>query len=186
MEKQINKKIEQHQLNFKKDIKEWFTSRNLIINSSSTTNNEDYTSEFLKYIYDYANFNINENDLKKRKRIKNVVPQYDLCIAKRANGEQCTRRKKNDSENEETSQYCGTHIKGTPHGLIDVDLNKDQKTISKVEVWVKDIKGINYYIDNNNNVYSHEDVISNKTNPAIIAKWVKNDDNVYSIPQFEI
>lgn len=186
MEKQINKKIEQHQLNFKKDIKEWFTSRNLIINSSSITNNEDYTSEFLKYIYDYANFNINENDLKKRKRIKNVVPQYDLCIAKRANGEQCTRRKKNDSENEETSQYCGTHIKGTPHGLIDVDLNKDQKTISKVEVWVKDIKGINYYIDNNNNVYSHEDVISNKTNPAIIAKWVKNDDNVYSIPQFEI
>lgn len=187
MEKQINKKLEQHQVTFKNDIKEWFTEKKVTIVSGSTNTGDDYTSEFLKYIYDYANLHINENDLKKRKRIKNIVPQYDLCIAKRANGEQCTRRKKNDEENNaEPSQYCGTHIKGTPHGIIDIELNKDQKIVSKVEVWVKDIKGINYYIDNNNNVYSHSDVISNKTNPAIIAKWVKNDENVYSIPQFEV
>ena len=40
------------------------------------------------------------------------VPSSERCMAKRANGEQCTRRKKQDS------CYCGTHTKGTPHGTV--------------------------------------------------------------------
>ena len=35
-----------------------------------------------------------KDDLQKRKRIKNIVPSNDRCIALRANLEQCTRRKK--------------------------------------------------------------------------------------------
>ena len=46
-------------------------------------------------------------DIKNKK-----VPSSEKCNAKRANGTQCTRRKKQDS------CYCGTHIKGTPHGTI--------------------------------------------------------------------
>ena len=80
---------------------------------------------------------------------------------------------------------CGTHVKGTPHGTIENEVNV-QKPNTKVEVWVKDIKGINYYIDAQNNVYKPEDILSNKLNPAIIAKWVKVTDDVYSIPQFGI
>ena len=57
----------------------------------------------------------NKEDFIKRKRIKNIVPNYERCIAKRANGEQCTRRNKNGE------QFCGTHIKGTPHGIIDIN-----------------------------------------------------------------
>jgi hypothetical protein len=35
------------------------------------------------------------------------------------------------------------------------------------------------------NVYQAEDIVSNKTNPKIIAKYIKNGD-AYSIPSFGI
>ena len=40
-------------------------------------------------------------------------------------------------------------------------------------------------IDDVNNVYSHEDVISDRINPKIIAKYVKTGDS-YSIPEYNI
>ena len=46
-----------------------------------------------------------------------------------------------------------------------------------------------YYIDNNNNVYDSEEVMKNKINPKIIAKYEKNiidGEPVYSIPSFNI
>ncbi len=57
---------------------------------------------------------------------------------------------------------------------------------TKIEVWVQEIKGIHYFIDQNNNVYQTEDIISNKSNPDIIAKWVLNDNSDYSIEEFYI
>lgn len=191
MEKQINQKLEQHQVQFKADIKEWLSAHNVSVidNKDKTTL---LTGEFLQFIYDYNNMQINENDLKKRKRIKNVVPQFELCIAKRANGEQCTRRKKaleegsdQTSGKEAATHFCGTHIKGIPHGVVSSDV-EIPKPNTKVEVWVKDIKGINYYIDSNHNVYKPEDILTNKINPSIIAKWTKLSEDVYSIPQFGI
>ena len=114
----------------------------------------------------------------KRKRVKNVVPFCDRCCAKRANGEQCTRRKKEEDE------YCGTHMKGTPHGVVDLQDDNKQAT-QKIEVWAQDIQGIVYYIDKNMNVYQAEDIVSNKSNPKIIAKYVKNGE-FYTIPEFGI
>ena len=185
MEKQITQKIEQYQLAFKNDIKSWLTENN--VNLVDRKNSAILNSEFLQFIYDYVSVDITEGDFKKRKRIKNVVPQFELCIAKRANGEQCTRRKKTDGEvaTDENPNFCGTHVKGTPHGVVSTDFEMP-KLNTKVEVWVKDIKGINYYIDNNHNVYKPEDILTNKMNPSVIAKWVKITDDVYSIPQFGI
>jgi hypothetical protein len=54
-----------------------------------------------------------------------------------------------------------------------------------VEVWAQDIQGIVYYIDKSNNVYQAEDIVSNKINPKIIAKYLKNGEH-YSIPEFNI
>jgi hypothetical protein len=142
----------------------------------------------MQFVFDHVGVKLGEEDFKKRKRIKNSVPQFELCIAKRANGEQCTRRRKIDEEaKEENIQFCGTHVKGTPHGVVTAEQdNPAVKPNKKVEVWVKDIKGINYYIDAQHNVYKPEDIISNKVHPAIIAKWVKVTDDIYSIPQFGI
>ena len=40
-------------------------------------------------------------------------------------------------------------------------------------------------IDEENNVYNTEDVIANKENPRVIAKWVKDEADNYSIPEFD-
>jgi len=179
METKINNKLEKHQLLFKQSIKEWIQTHNATVNCDEQEIS-DKTSEFLQFIFDYNNMSIKKEDLQKRTRTKNAVPHCDLCIAKIANGIQCTRRKQSND-----AQFCGTHIKGQPYGIETKVDNTVQQT-KKVEIWVQEIKGINYYIDNTNNVYKPEDIISNTANPAVIAKWALNDAGTYVIPAFGI
>jgi hypothetical protein len=75
-------------------------------------------------------------------------------------------------------------MKGTPHGVVDEQEENVPQT-QKIEVWAQDIQGIIYYIDKTGNVYQAEDIISNKVNPKIIAKYVKNGEQI-SIPEFGI
>jgi hypothetical protein len=138
----------------------------------------EQVNQLLQYIYDHDRLSFNKEDFQKRKRVKNFVPIFDRCCAKRANNEQCTRRRKDESE------YCGTHLKGTPHGIVDAH-NEPKNTTQKIEVYAQDIKGIIYYIDKTNNVYQAEDIISNKINPKIIAKYLKEGEK-FSIPEFNI
>jgi hypothetical protein len=159
MEKKLTKKVESYITSFKDNIREKAIQLDMIEN--------DKASQLLQYVFDYERFVFTKEDFMKRKRVKNFVPIFDRCCAKRATNEQCTRRKK------EGSEYCGTHMKGTPHGVID-NQNEVKINTQKVEVWAQDIQGIIYYIDNCNNVYQAEDIVINKTNPKIIAKYVKN------------
>tara|TARA_Y100000741_G_C18219537_1_gene545238 strand:- start:510 stop:1052 length:543 start_codon:yes stop_codon:yes gene_type:complete len=122
--------------------------------------------EIIKCVNGIKPVSISKEDFLKRKRTKNSVVLSDRCCACRANGEQCSRRKKDNSN------YCGTHIKGIPHGVIK---QEDSKTNRKKEVWCEDIGGIYQYIDNDLNVYKHEDVMNNLINPAIIGKCIKNE-----------
>jgi len=138
---------------------------------------QDKLAELFQYVYDYDRINLEKNDFIKRKRVKNSIPESNRCVAKRANGEQCTRRRKDDCE------FCGTHHKGTPHGLFQTD----DDTISSnnkqtVEVFAEEINGIVYYMDHNKNVYKTEDIMSGKENPTVVAKWVKIG-NIYTIPE---
>jgi len=171
MEKRINKKLESYITMFKDNIRDKAASLGI---------KNEQMNHLLQYIYDYDRLNFGKDDFIKRKRVKNVVPFFDRCCAKRANGEQCTRRRKNIED-----EYCGTHMKGIPHGIVDNKTENAEKTTQKVEVWAQDIQGIIYYIDKNMNVYQAEDIVNNKTNPNVIAKYVKNGDH-YSIPEFSI
>jgi hypothetical protein len=170
MERRLNKKIEGYLSEFKDNIKEKSIQLELHKN--------DKSNQLIQYIYDYDRLCFGKEDFAKRKRVKNVVPFFDRCCAKRANEEQCTRRKK------EGSEYCGTHMKGSPHGIIDAQ-PENKTTIQKIEVWAQDIQGIIYYIDKMGNVYQAEDIVVNKTNPKIIAKYLKIGDT-YSIPEFNL
>lgn len=170
MEKRLNKKLELYITTFKDSIREKATQLGL--------NNDSKSTQLLQYIYDYDRLSFGKEDFQKRKRVKNFVPIYDRCCAKRASDEQCTRRRKDGSE------YCGTHMKGTPHGIMDAQ-EEAKVTTQKVEVWAQDIKGIVYYIDKSNNVYDTSDIIKNQVNPKIIAKYNKNGEN-YSIPELNI
>jgi hypothetical protein len=170
MEKRLNKKAESYITSFKDGIREKVTQMGMT--------KDQQVNQLLQYIYDYDRLSFNKEDFQKRKRVKNFVPIFDRCCAKRASNEQCTRRKK------EGCEYCGTHLKGTPHGIIDTQ-NEPKNNTQKIEVCAQDIQGIVYYIDKNGNVYQAEDIIGNKINPKIIAKYLKNGE-IYSIPEFNI
>ena len=168
MEKRINKKIESYISELKDNIKDKITQMGL-------TKNEDM-NKLLQFIFDYERLELKKEDFMKRKRVKNSVNLFDRCCAKRANGEQCTRRRKDENE------YCGTHLKGTPHGIVS-QFEENKTNTQKIEVWAQDIQGIIYYIDNKFNVYQTEEILVNKLNPKIIAKYVKNGET-FSIPAF--
>ena len=170
MERRLNKKLEAYIASFKDNIRDKATQMEMT--------KDEKVNQLLQYVYDYDRLTFLKEDFQKRKRVKNFVPIYDRCCAKRASNEQCTRRKK------EGSEYCGTHLKGTPHGIVDTQ-NEQKNTTHKVEVYAQDIQGIVYYIDKNSNVYQAEDIAMNKVNPKIIAKYVKIGE-IYSIPEFNI
>lgn len=158
MDKVINKRIKSFVTDFKSHIKK-------ITLSTFPDEDETKINEFLQEIYNYECLTLTKEDISKRKRIKNAIPGCNRCIAKRANGEQCTRKQK------EGYEYCGTHVKGIPHGIIS---NKEDVLngieLVRAEVVAKDIHGIVYYIDQYNNVYKTEDILNEKKNPEVIAK----------------
>jgi hypothetical protein len=158
MEGRINKLIETYVCDFKKDIKNKCSELNIIQNNS--------IQELLTYIYDYNRLTVDKTDCSKRRRLKNSVPTYNRCCAIRAiDNTQCTRRRK------EGSQFCGTHSKGTPNGIVTE--NNNEKSVEKIEIFGQEINGIYYYIDKNNNVYSMEDIMKNSKTPRVIAKCEK-------------
>ena len=180
MERRINARLDAYLVGFKNAISSQFEAvRQKHVAASSATNattiHKDY-AEIMAFIYSADKLKLSKEDFMKRKRIKNVVPVYDRCHAKRANGEQCTRRKKDGGA------CCGTHAKGIPHGMFDI--LEPAVTSIKVDTWVQDIKGIMYHIDSEGNVYDPEDIVANTMNPNIIAKYAKNTKGEFIIPAF--
>ena len=170
MEKRINDQIKQYISKFKDDIRDKMVEYGL--------GEIEGANEFLEFVYEYNRLSFEKEDFMKRRRVKNTVPVENRCNAKRANGEQCTRKRREDCE------FCGTHYKGTPHG---VSTPNDQSSSSNeevaLEVFAEDIGGIVYYIDKFKNVYNTYDVLQGKLNPAIVAKWEKQGER-YTIPEF--
>ena len=164
MERRLSKKIIAHTQKFKSDIEQWLVENNISIVDSTT--GAECQDKFKVFMGNYSDITFNKEDFLKRKRVKNMAPQQERCMAKRADGSQCTRRKKSGE------RYCGTHIKGTPHGKISTS-DEDQPVTKQVDVWTEDINGINSFIDADGNVYKAEDVMHNKQNPSIVGRWEK-------------
>jgi hypothetical protein len=167
MERRLNTKLENYLKTFKDGIRDKIIALNI--------QQDENINQLIEYIYDYNRLTVDKEDFIKRKRVKNSIPENNRCMAKRANGEQCTRRRRVDCE------FCGTHSKGTPHGLMDSEKTVNNQNFT-IDVIAKEIKGIVYYIDNFNNVYNSEDIMQSKENPQIIARYEKIDDNTYTIP----
>ena len=147
MERRLNKKLESYITTLKDSIRDKVTQMGMSKNEQA--------NQLLQFIYDYDRHSFNKEDFQKRKRVKNFVPIFDRCCAKRASNEQCTRRKKEDSE------YCGTHMKGTPHGIIDVQ-GEPKNNSQKVEVWAQDIKGIIYTHSNKDAIVQTVNILTNE------------------------
>lgn len=164
MEKRLSEKIEEY-------ISSMKTS--LIKKIDEMGSDESDKIDLCQFIKSYEDFQVEKSDFQKRKRSQNTVPSFLRCLSKRSDGEQCSRRKKEDCD------FCGTHSKGSPHGNF-----VENVVMKKVEVWVQEICGIIYYVDKEMNVYKTEDIINNKPNPAVIAKYEKNNE-IYSISEFK-
>tara|TARA_A100001011_G_C14183693_1_gene788043 strand:+ start:138 stop:728 length:591 start_codon:yes stop_codon:yes gene_type:complete len=173
MDKRINAKLQQHISTFKNDLKNEVMD---LINTNPGAKNE--LEHIMQFVYAYEGYELSQEDFVKRKRVKNVVAQYDRCCAKRANGEQCSRRRLSNST------FCGTHIKGTPHGVINIDAAVPNTT-EKVDILIQEIKGIYYYLDNKGNVYKPEDIVTNKSFPSVIAQYTCVDGK-YAIPELNV
>lgn len=161
MEKQLNKQIENYIIQFKNDLRKK-------INELDFQEEKQKINEFIGYMYEYTRLQLDKDDVMKRKRVKNSIPNSNRCIGKLANGERCTRRRKKDSD------FCGTHIKGIPNGCIQID-SCGECNLKSIEVIAKEYVGIVYYVDQYNNVYKTEDVLSNKQDPLIIGKVIETN-----------
>ena len=84
------KKTNEYMSNFKSDIKDWLVQNNVSFDSDE--NNSKFNN--LQFVYDYNNIEFSQLDFQKRKRVKNIVPQFERCQARRANNEQCTEERK--------------------------------------------------------------------------------------------
>ena len=165
MERRLNAKFDQYVKTFKDDIR----CKMSLLNMHS-----EEAASLMEFVYEYEHIVLDKEDFVKRKRVKNSIPENNRCLAKRATGEQCTRRRKSECE------FCGTHSKGTPHGLVaTTDLNTN--STQNVEVFAQEVGGIVYYLDQFKNVYNTEDIMSSTENPRIIAKW-EYSHGVYKIP----
>ena len=175
MEKRINDKARAYVTEFKEAIRARVLALNFGEESGSKVN------DLLELVVEYDRLCYEKDDFIKRKRVKNSIPTENRCVAKRANGEQCTRKRRADCE------FCGTHYKSTPPGSVSEntevpieELNEKQR---QIEVVAEDIGGIVYYLDAFGNVYNTEDVIRGKDNPQIVARYSKTEGK-YQIPEF--
>ena len=201
MERRVNKCIAEYFSGFKQNVRTEIIK--MIENGRSSPGDavahEEALKGLLQYVCDYKKCELSSTDFEKRKRAKNNVPIHEQCCAKKADNSRCTRRKRDGSE------YCGTHIKGTPHGtctLEDTDhggsgeqtnvifhgnpvqIQSASQKMKKTEVWLEDIGGIMHYIDNNYNVYDNDDITKGVLKPKVIYKYEKdyiNGEEIYKI-----
>ncbi len=99
----------------------------------------------------------------KKKRNKNIKPKEDICIAKKADGMQCTRKKRDNS------LYCGKHCNSQKFGSVTIEDSVADDSDKYIMTWTEQYDGVNYLVDNNNIVYSYD-----IENPVIIGKKSKD------------
>jgi len=160
MEKQLNKQIELYIVKFKDDVRSKITELDF--------DEKKKINDLVEFVYEYKKLQLEKDDVIKRKRVKNAIPNANRCIGKLANDERCTRRRKKESD------FCGTHIKGTPNGCIQLD-STGECNLKSIEVSAREYSGIVYYVDQNNKVYKTEDVLAEKHNPAIIGNIINRN-----------
>jgi len=126
---------------------------------------DKHNINFDDLVTNYCTKEISISDLsitiKKKKRKKNrILDKDELCMAKKADGHQCTRRRKNSNE------FCGKHLNNLKFGRIDDD-DKYKDTSKYIKTIHEKINDIDYLVDSSNIVYSFD-----KNNPTVIGSKI--------------
>jgi len=171
MEKIISNKVDEHVESIKTEL---INSINNILQKEEIE--KDDMTNLINEVMTIKSVEFSKEDfISKRNRTRNEVHKSERCIARKSAGEQCSHRK------QEGKMYCGTHSKGTPHGVISDEIDTNKVT-TKVAINVIEIEGILYHVDNMGNVYDPIDIVSNTKHPKVICKYEKQEDGTYTIP----
>jgi hypothetical protein len=152
MEKQINDKINISFCMFKKNIQEKMQEYQI------------HNDKLIDFIKDYKIIQLNENDFVKKKRNIGKISNEERCIAKISSNTQCSRKKKVGCN------YCGTHLKTLNNNN---EYEEEKQNEYKPIIKKKEIQGIYYFVDEDDNLYLHEDILQNNASPKIIG-YLKN------------
>ena len=128
----------------------------------------DYSIDKNKLLTKYISTNSLNNISIKKKKKKNKLEPNCLCMARKQDGNQCTRRRKDNNE------YCGKHIKNRRFGRIDehsYNIDKLAENDNYIMTWVEVFDGEEYLVDSNNVVYSRD-----ISSPKIVGK--KNGEGI--------
>lgn len=153
METRLNKKI----TFYYNDMRESIIHQMQTLKDSTLPVDEQYES-LKAYIKNYKDIVLQKEDFNKRKRNKNVVNDHEKCQALRNNGEQCSRRQRSGE------QFCGTHLKGTPYGVVGAEVIQNAPIIEKCELTGTDENGIIVYRDKHGVEYDMEKLYTWKQN----------------------
>ena len=140
----------------------------------------DYNLDEQELITKYLPKNQIIQDDTKTKRKRKLIPKDDCCVGRKQFGEQCTRRKKDNSE------FCGSHMKSLPYGRIDDSKDflckikgkrgRKKKNIYQnnddyIETWLdKDLltsDNRDYLIDKDDNVYFDGNLVGKKNKTTL-------------------
>lgn len=176
MRKHLKNKMDKYTNTFKRDVIEW-----VVKNQGSSNDNSNHMgmndmnmTNFIKFVNSYEAF----NDV--TAPVKKTQSGIGICNARRADGEQCTRRIQcKNGTNTPGLKFCGTHSKGVPYGEIENQVV--QPVIRRRYVFVENINGIGYYVDDKDNIYKTEDVYHNVNDPQIIGIRTKLPSGEYGI-----
>ncbi len=166
MLKRVQKKSDDYMNKFKTLIKDKMVEYKMVDGEKGRN--------LLQFMYDYENLTYQKEDFQKRKRVKNSVPLCERCTALKAEGNRCTRRRKDQHS------FCGTHLKGTPHGIANTQ-EMTPNLFKTIQIWAEEVGGIVCHLDKNYNVYDPQDIHQNIKNPKVIAKYCKDLEGKISI-----
>tara|TARA_Y100000310_G_C20582030_1_gene763502 strand:- start:44 stop:577 length:534 start_codon:yes stop_codon:yes gene_type:complete len=116
------------------------------------------------------------NDLVVKKRNRRTLPKEEMCMGRKLDYKQCTRRRLAGQI------YCKSHLRNRPMGRIDEKVPIDkckgkrgrkrknivqdfQNNEEYIAVWEEIIQGEKYYVDQFNHVYTN-----NATSPSYLGK----------------
>ena len=149
---------------------------NQILVDIASTHSLELDTLYDKYITNNSiNMDLNSVFQKKRPRKKNkIVSKVELCMARKADSCQCTRRRKDNT------QYCGKHSGVLKFGRID-DEDKYSNTDQFIQCKPMQINGTDYLIDANRVVYTH-----NVDNPSIVGKLNDSGELILLTPNVQV
>ena len=147
-------------------------------NNSSQIKNPIHKKEIDKIVDSILPFINRKYNITPKKRNRKHIPTSDMCMGRKIDGLQCTRRRLPNSE------YCKSHCRKLPNGRIDepnplpkvkakrgrkrkVEFDPRQNDDEYVTLWEKILEGEKYLVDIKGHVFTYQNekltYIGNKT-----------------------